>query len=566
MIRPDSSTTDIRSIRNASPKLHKSILQKYRFVYSTTCSNVQSRRKNINIRRRRRHRHRCYYRYSTVQQIKIFVFLIHIALLLFLSIPTATATLLLDDDDDDGNGNGNGNENKIGNVQDDISVSASSTQHYQQQHQQQQQLDNIEHDSRSSSEIKNNSSKKKNNKDDKNVKKKKAGNTNTNTNSNNDILSLFWDRHLLSLPSSKMVTTTARSNKKIKISETNDFEFINDNNDDRRRIKETLKKLHHLADPRFARLSIAKTIVEQQTRNKAIDTNTFLLPSNEDEKQNDSDDEEIGEEEEEVILLPGTLLQVFSSSGSGSGSGSSSSNEDNDDDDDVSPDDDNNGINNNNGQCAVVTYKLSEPVCYELGGTKPQHYMDFAYQSVMMPTTIQSSSEKDDDDVDEFSTCTDIVSNTAKKAEKSENGPKYSNSNSESNSDRNNDALPTSFLFSSSWWRWWLPYRNFVFGDRNDGGDSGNNNWWQRKTTYSTGGGTSSSSSSKTFFNSNYNVDDSAFAGGSNGEVWRASMRCMHGTLTVLLLSFPFLHCLCFYNIVIVVLFFNTIMTGLQSL
>ena len=81
-----------------------------------------------------------------------------------------------------------------------------------------------------------------------------------------------------------------------------------------------------------------------------------------------------------------------------------------------------------------------------------------------------------------------------------------------------------------------------MFGDRNDGGDSGNNNWWQRKTTYSTGGGTSSSSSSKTFFNSNYNVDDSAFAGGSNGEVWRVSMRCMHGTVTALFLSFPFLH------------------------
>mmetsp|Transcript_42101 Transcript_42101/g.101542 ORF Transcript_42101/g.101542 Transcript_42101/m.101542 type:complete len:1109 (-) Transcript_42101:236-3562(-) len=129
-------------------------------------------------------------------------------------------------------------------------------------------------------------------------------------------------------------------------------------------------------------------------------------------------------------------------------------------------------------------YQLTEAVSLELG-VPPRHNLDYAYKPVIpqdKPFTQQPESDENDDD-------SDSTADTLWGHEDNRDPEKLSCT----------DVSPIENVFSN-WWKWWLPWSH--------------NEWWKNHGSK----------------RSDYKMGNSAFAGGSHGEIWRGRRICHKGS------------------------------------
>ena len=325
-------------------------------------------------------------------------------------------------------------------------------------------------------------------------RKQRNANKNNSKNKNKQVLSLFWrDGDLSPIP---FPTKAIKPNTNSNTNNSNLWSvfwggLMNNNSNkqkedefrkDQEQIRRTLRKFYRLADPKFARASLAT----------ARKSSSMRLPGSSDtidDKQLESMLEEDGDD-----LLPGTILEMYTKP---------------DIDIDSEP-----GVDNIDEETPArledYAYELVDRIQQELGAT-PQHYMDFAYRSVTASSTPisnggSSSSKRrtpnagddlliDGGTADENQpTCKVVVSTPDDSSsetsfvDKSEDVGDCRN-DSDSDSDR-------AMAFFASWWKWWLPFAS--------------SQWWK------------DNGSSK----ADYDIGKTPFAGGSNGEVWKGRRIC----------------------------------------
>jgi hypothetical protein len=308
----------------------------------------------------------------------------------------------------------------------------------------------------------------------KTIKKKQRNKT-----QNKQLLSLIWgeggDSSAIPFPAATKNTKAIRKNLdlwSLFFGRWDDDAIVNNEKDDgfkedKERIRETLKKFYGLADPKFARASLAS--VTRKNNSNRLPGSTAMENSFDLDKQDDED-------EEQDELLPGTVLQVLF-------------------EDDA--------------------YELVERIQMELGAT-PQHYMDFAYTSVTAssyssssssPSSSSSSTSCTRGSVDNLlisgeidvilgedqRTCNSGILTTESSSQPSFAGKGEEDGDNDNDGNKDSDRA---MEFFAAWWKWWLPFAN--------------SQWWK------------DNGSSK----ADYDMGKSPFAGGSNGEVWRGHRIC----------------------------------------
>jgi serine/threonine protein kinase len=318
-------------------------------------------------------------------------------------------------------------------------------------------------------------------------------NRNRNNNKNKQVLSLSWgengdDPSTIPLLSAKVTKAIKRNsnfwslffgigrNDHNRYSE-EEKEEEEDLKVDREKIRETLKKFYTLADPKFARASLASATKKNKRLPGSVAGTETEGGKDLDKQTNEEGDDD--EEEEPDELLPGTILQIL---------------------------------------LQDEAYELVERMQLELGAT-PKHYMDFAYRSVTSSPPPQSSSTgrkryrrgtgSGDDlligsgDIDgvleeDQPSCNAVITS----AKESPAQPPIASNNEEEEveeDDRRSNGTHHSdraVAFFASWWKWWMPFAN--------------SQWWKAN-------GSSQA---------DYDIGKSPFAGGSNGEVWRGRRIC----------------------------------------
>ncbi|VEU44307.1 unnamed protein product [Pseudo-nitzschia multistriata] len=252
---------------------------------------------------------------------------------------------------------------------------------------------------------------------------------------------------------------------------------------DREKIEQVMQRFYEGVEeyPRFAR-SIVSSLIATRSRRQVHNrydyrtTQNLLLlrprtiPHNyeKDEHANgdraNKDDEDEDDNNDE--LQPGTVLEVSSRR---------------------SP----THMQNGNSD---VSYELVKKIPHELGEAPPKHYSDFAYTSVIIKESFSSTTSP----FVPVSVQPLVTSNSAKDA-----AAEVNNNGNEDHENSSNKKLyfdrssPNVAFFPSDWWKWWMPFSD--------------SDWW--KTNGST----------KDDFRT---VESTAFAGGSNGEVWRGRRVC----------------------------------------
>jgi hypothetical protein len=414
--------------------------------------------------------------------------------------------------------------------------------------------------------------------------KKKTNNNNNNSNNNKNknknnnknelsLLSLLWGRQKKKEQAPLSIGNINNDD------DDDDADFTTHFDEDyKKRIKEILKKFYKLTDPRFAKAALS--VADFDDAIKQVDNNNLLyLPSNieiindeddDDEKQDldnvidddnnvvdngvDDDDDVVND----VVMLPGTVLEVFRTPLHPRRE---------DDDEDEDEDEDHTHTNSqyhHNSNLPISDYydednivecdsryMLCESIHLELGNV-PKHYMDFAYTSVLRsssssssstfnsksasstpttPTTpppleVESSSttttdaalsllfdnkddaierinnDEKDDDQPQPTTCKDIdiVSTTTTTTTTTTTNNNENNEKKQNNKNYIDNDDKTQMSSFSAWWNWWLPFTN--------------SDWWKV-------------SNDSTHTISDYDMGTTgAFAGGSNGEVWRGHRVC----------------------------------------
>lgn len=282
-----------------------------------------------------------------------------------------------------------------------------------------------------------------------------------------EVLSLFWgDGDFSSIPFPKAIEPNSNP-------WTNFWGgLLNINNrgkddfrEDREKIRQTLGKFYRLADPKFARASLATVTRKYATIGKELPGSFDTAKELQNEFKESDDD-----------LVPGTVLQVYTKM----------------DEDDTIDEEEEKPI-----RLEDYAYELVDRIQRELGAT-PQHYMDFAYRSVTVSSTQFSKGGRnkhrtgvvDDlliggrigENLDEDPPiCKAVISTTTNEGEDTE--------------DCRNDG-DRAMAFFASWWKWWLPFAN--------------SQWWKDNG----------------FSKADYDMEQTPFAGGSNGEVWRGRRIC----------------------------------------
>ncbi|MGK3745637.1 MAG: serine/threonine protein kinase, partial [Bacillariaceae sp.] len=371
-------------------------------------------------------------------------------------------------------------------------------------------------------------------------KKTKTNNNNNNNNKNELLWSLFWGRGRAGRGQQQKIKKQQQQQQAyIDDGDSNSDEYFTTNtyfNDEdfyKKRIKETLKKFYKLNDfqTRFAikASTVSSVIIAVDTAVVSMES-TITTVDDDDDDNTDIDDD---------VLLQGTVLEVFRTPPHQPREAKEYDDDDDDDQDDQDDQDEDHededhvydnlpsdyyhflksqGGDGSDGHNECDSrYMLCEPIHLELGNA-PKHYMDFAYTSAVVnsnkPAHSSSSSslevesttdaalsllfDKHDYNVDEkedqTTTCKDIVSTATTTTTTNDADHHTSTTTTTTEKDDDNDKTMS---FFSAWWNWWLPFTN--------------SDWW--KANGST--------------QSDYDLGTTgAFAGGSNGEVWKGHRVC----------------------------------------
>eukprot|EP00980_Cylindrotheca_fusiformis_P017830 scaffold5649_cov130-Cylindrotheca_fusiformis.AAC.5 len=144
-------------------------------------------------------------------------------------------------------------------------------------------------------------------------------------------------------------------------------------------------------------------------------------------------------------------------------------------------------------------YELIEPVCLELG-IPPRHYLDYAYTPVLShdlePIRKHQQQQQQQPPMDRVTNDESGGGSSSQFTDGTTSSSSSSKELQEATTRTCTDLTMEQDNIFTNWWKWWLPWSNTA--------------WWKTRGSQK----------------NDYKMGNSAFAGGSHGEVWRGRRVC----------------------------------------